>query len=263
MSKRATHDPRKDYYALLGVPPSATLEEIQRAYRRRAKEIHPDANPSQREWATHAFKQLREAYAVLTDPAQRTRYDAARWPFQGVEAAPRARRAAGAGPPPAYPDLTWPRKAPRRRRLDIEAGPWIPILFLSSALLCVAGLFAIGNRPSAAPDAPTLVVLDQSGCQAPGWHISGLALDVDIETGEPFAVRVSGSADASVFTVALEHPDLSEPRQSALTLGPAHETLLAQLELNGAGLTGEATYVVSLKAIYGEHVDCRVSFALK
>ncbi len=68
---------RRDYYDILGVPPSATREEIQRAYRRRAFELHPDRNGGSRE-AEEAFKALTEAYAVLGKPEARTRYEETR-----------------------------------------------------------------------------------------------------------------------------------------------------------------------------------------
>jgi uncharacterized membrane protein YsdA (DUF1294 family) len=64
----------KDYYAILGVPRNATPEEIKEAYRRLAKEYHPDKNPSPE--AEEKFKLINEAYQVLSDPAKRAEYDA-------------------------------------------------------------------------------------------------------------------------------------------------------------------------------------------
>jgi curved DNA-binding protein len=64
----------KDYYAILGVPRNATPEEIKEAYRRLAKEYHPDKNPSPE--AEERFKLINEAYQVLSDPAKRAEYDA-------------------------------------------------------------------------------------------------------------------------------------------------------------------------------------------
>jgi molecular chaperone DnaJ len=61
----------KDYYKVLGVPQSATDTEIRRAYRKLAKENHPDAHPGKEE----RFKEISAAYDVLSEPAKRKEYD--------------------------------------------------------------------------------------------------------------------------------------------------------------------------------------------
>lgn len=64
----------RDYYAILGVERSATTEEIKKAFRRVARETHPDANPDDPD-AEARFKEAAEAYEVLSDPGRRQRYD--------------------------------------------------------------------------------------------------------------------------------------------------------------------------------------------
>ena len=64
-----------DYYELLGVPRDATQEEIKRAYRRLARQHHPDVNSGDAA-AEERFKEVTKAYSVLSDPDKRQRYDA-------------------------------------------------------------------------------------------------------------------------------------------------------------------------------------------
>lgn len=75
MARRSRLD--RDYYAILGVHPEATEEEIRKAYRRLALQWHPDRNPGDPR-AGERFKEISEAYGVLMDPAKRRDYDAAR-----------------------------------------------------------------------------------------------------------------------------------------------------------------------------------------
>ena len=67
----------KDYYAALGVTANAGQKEIKKAYRKLAKQYHPDANPDNPA-ATERFKEIAEAYDVLSDPGKRRKYDQVR-----------------------------------------------------------------------------------------------------------------------------------------------------------------------------------------
>src|SRR6195256_5083653 len=91
----------QDFYQTLGVPRTASQDDIQRAYRRLARQYHPDVNSDP--GAEDRFKDVSEAYAVLSDPQTRRRYDAFGADFRQVpedvdpETWRRARAGAGAG----------------------------------------------------------------------------------------------------------------------------------------------------------------------
>ncbi len=82
---------KRDYYKVLGVPKTASAEELKKAYRRLAMKFHPDRNPGDKE-AEEKFKEAKEAHDVLSDAEQRAVYD--QHGHAGVEAA----RQGGGGP---------------------------------------------------------------------------------------------------------------------------------------------------------------------
>ena len=72
---------KRDYYEVLGVDKSASEDEIKRAYKKMARKYHPDLNPDNKE-AEEKFKEVNEAYEVLSDSDKKARYD--QFGFAGV-----------------------------------------------------------------------------------------------------------------------------------------------------------------------------------
>ena len=85
----------KDFYQVLGVPDSASQDEIKKVYRRLAKQYHPDANPNNAS-AAERFKEISEAHSTLSDPEKRKQYDQMRR-YGAFDGMPRRPAGAGAG----------------------------------------------------------------------------------------------------------------------------------------------------------------------
>ncbi len=74
----------KDPYTILGIARAASPDDVQKAYRRLAKKLHPDLNPGNKE-AEESFKEVASAYDLLSDPEKRRRFDSGEIEASGAE----------------------------------------------------------------------------------------------------------------------------------------------------------------------------------
>ena len=111
----------KDYYATLGLKKGASDKEIRAAYRKLARELHPDLNPNNKA-AEQRFKEVNEAYEVLSDPEKRKKYDQLGANWRSYE---QWQRAGGGrtGAPFDWADLFGGAPGPGRARTRAGAGP--------------------------------------------------------------------------------------------------------------------------------------------
>lgn len=85
--KRLRYDPGHDLYVVMGASPAASSDELQRAFRQRAKEVHPDLHPDNRQ-AKQQFQALNDAYDILSNPQKRAEYDRLRYDWLGYRGTP-------------------------------------------------------------------------------------------------------------------------------------------------------------------------------
>jgi len=117
------------HYEVLGVATHATPDEIRQAYRRRARDHHPDTNPADADAAGERFRRVALAYQVLSDPGRRALYDASLRRRVGPD---EPRPGGSAPPPPPPPAAAADRAATRagrywpRPQWPPGSGPWVP-----------------------------------------------------------------------------------------------------------------------------------------
>ena len=123
-----------DYYRTLRIGPNASAEEIKAAFRRLSKKYHPDANPGSAHRAGERFKEINEAYSVLSDPEQRREYDRMRFSAEnagssyarsaGTTFTGNGYSAAGGGRPYTGSTSDAGRKSGGNRRTSLASPGW-------------------------------------------------------------------------------------------------------------------------------------------
>src|SRR5918994_951903 len=190
------------HYEVLGVAEDASTEDIRRAYRRRARDHHPDANPTDAA-AGERFRRVAEAYAVLSDPVRRSWYDAevgVRPPAPEGPTPPGAAAGPAAPPPAGQAAGVADRIVQVLFTLPLALVPGLGVL--ARLGLLVGGWFAVGwLLPRHAAPLPVAFPWWRS----PGWTGTGrlvragavaVGLVVSFLVAAPLVDRVGDAVDA-------------------------------------------------------------------
>ncbi len=163
----------KDYYLILGVPRGATPREIRQAYRRRVKQLHPDAGGTADD--TLAFCELNEAYETLGEPERRRAYDAL---LAGRESR-----------------TCVERRAPHRRRPGVGSDLVVEVL-LSPREARRGGVFPLRlpmTRPCPFCEGIPFFIDFCAVCAGTGWRETLLEVDLVVPPGAAAADRLAFS----------------------------------------------------------------------
>ncbi|MCS5691170.1 J domain-containing protein [Cyanobium sp. FGCU-6] len=117
-----------DPYLVLQLPATASTDDLRTAFRRLSKEVHPDTTTLPAAEAQEAFRQLRQAYALLSDPERRRAFDAHR---RAVAASPWV----GGGRPVSGRPVTLVSSRPEPVRRALSGGEWFALVLLAVALV--------------------------------------------------------------------------------------------------------------------------------
>jgi len=208
---------RKDYYRVLQVAPDASNEEIKRAYRRLAREHHPDVNPGDGE-AERRFKEINEAYQVLSDPESRRAYDR-----RGQRAPrPEGPRSRAATPDPfdelleilfGRPRTARPstrpgrQEAPRGRTYEAHVTLSLEEAYHGKDIyLTVEGRRVPVRIPPGARDGMTLRLRGAGGRNAYGTHAGDLLVRVHVRPHPRYTLQgndIVVTAEVDLFTALL------------------------------------------------------------
>ena len=148
--------PSPSHYQLLGVDPQVSAAELRQAFRSLSKRYHPDTTTLPAPEAQEAFARLRQAYAVLADPASRLAYDAQ---LRLQRERSQALRQALITPPPVS-ELQRPSARPIGVRRSLSGGEWfaLVLLGLALALSLVLGFGVAWARGAALINPPSWLV---------------------------------------------------------------------------------------------------------
>jgi len=273
MPRPLRYDPDNDFYTVLGVPPTATLDEVHRAYRQRAKLVHPDLNRDRREWAHDQFQRLNNAHDILGDLALRAEYNLKRQlyletrkPGYKSPAMAEASRAAWARrnrrkPPPLY-----------YVSVGILTFGTIPIIFWIIASIILGDQT---SSPTTVPSIPAVVVPlvnAQSTCSDP--HAIITDPHVGAQAHGPLVIRGTASGEqfssyrVEIANSYLLHRNLSRfswiPLERASTT-PVNNDILVPVGVVDQFpiLHGDLTLRLTVTNADGTTLDpCEVSFHL-
>lgn len=238
----------KDLYSILGLTSRASEEEIKKAYRSLARTRHPDRDPDN-PWAEEDFKQLAQAYDILSDPKSRAQYD------RGDIDAGGARRPSGktrtSSSPQAPHSRGWKRPASGKRTIKVNGADVeydLKVTFMDAARGCVKHVSMTNgkrlrvNIPAATADG-TLLRLKGQGMPGLGGGSDGDAL-VAIEVMPDPTFRREETDIHVDLPVTLSEAVLGARVDAPTIDGPVSVTIPADsntgtiLRLKGRGLTG-------------------------
>jgi hypothetical protein len=219
-TKRVRYDPANDLYIVLGVPPSATIDEIRRTFRQRAKEVHPDRNLDRVEWAHEQFQRLNEAYDLLSDEQLRAEYDTRRFAHhrgRDVDGVAWWERPNPPTPPRSAPDWsrdsdTSPKPPPMSRpatrinRKKQQNFRTYHVLFIVSTIILAGSICAWMPRFQVRVND-----IGNLGFETPTPFVVGSAATPEL----PVTLVAAGTPGS---TMPCQHPDamISEPQSGAI-----------------------------------------------
>ena len=220
-------DDGPSHYELLQLPPNASAQELRQAFRRLSKRYHPDTTPLPADQAQEAFRRLRQAYAVLSDPQARQAYDNQQRAALSPPAAPPQ-------PPQPLPRrLAEPRPMPVRRALS--GGEWFALLLLAVALVLsmVLGIGVAWARGAELVRQPSWWPQTQAGSLASTTLGKPAAASPGEEPARPRGATVSPglapSPSAGSQAEGIAPPAATHPQQAAgiaeganIKIGRAH-----------------------------------------